>query len=127
MAFIGAPMIPALIAAWVVHVNGTYVPLIMFLFVCLVFYALQVIIGVPAYVLMSRNNLHRVWIYVLLGCFGAALPILPLFIWRHAEKGYGLADYALLYYPALLGAGTGLMFWVMARPDRRHHAPPQSN
>jgi hypothetical protein len=127
IAFVGAPVIPATIAAWVVHLNGTYTPLSMFVFVCLVFYALQVIIGAPAYLLMSRKNLHRVWIYMLLGCFGAALPPFLLFIWRQAEKGYGLAEYAVLYYPALLGTGAGLMFWVLARPDKRDNAPPQSN
>jgi heme/copper-type cytochrome/quinol oxidase subunit 4 len=127
VAFVGAPVIPAVIAAWVVHLNRTYEPPTMLVFVCLSFYALQAIIGVPAYMFMTRKNLHRVWIYLLLGCFGAALPLLLSFIWRQAEKGYGLAEYALLYYPALLGTGTGLIFWVLARPDKRAKALPQSN
>ena len=116
-----------MIAAWVVHLNGTYTPLSFFVFVCLVFYALQAIIGIPAYIFMSRKNLHRAWIYMLLGGFGAALPLLLLFIWRHSERGFAIADYVVLYYPALLGTGTGLMFWALARPDKRHNALPQSN
>jgi heme/copper-type cytochrome/quinol oxidase subunit 4 len=127
IAFFGAPVIPAIIAAWVVHLNHTYTPLNMFVFICLVFYALQVVIGVPAYMFMSRKNLHRAWIYLLLSCFSVALPLLLLFIWRHTEKGYGLAEYVLLCYPALLGAVTGIMFWVLARPDKRGNAAPQSN
>jgi heme/copper-type cytochrome/quinol oxidase subunit 4 len=119
IAFFGAPVIPALVAAWMVYLNHTYTPLVMFVFICLAFYALQIIIGVPAYMLMSRKNLHRVWIYLLLGCLSVVLPLLLLSIWRHTEKGYGLAEYVVLYYPALLGAGTGMMFWMLARPDKR--------
>jgi hypothetical protein len=120
-------MIPAAIAGWVAHLNGTYGALAMGVFVCLAFYALQTIIGIPAYLFLSRKKLHRAWIYLLLGAFGAALPPLLLFIWRHVEFGYRLADYLILYYPALLGAGAGLMFWVLARPDKRANAASNSN
>ena len=119
ISFVGAPVIPAIIAAWVVYLNGTYEPQSFFVFVCLCFYALQAVIGVPAYLLMSRKRLHRAWVYMLLGAFGVVLPLLLLSAWRHMEKGYSFADYVLICYPAFLGAGTGLMFWLFARPDKR--------
>jgi hypothetical protein len=127
IAFLCAPVIPALFAGWVVGLNRTYAPISMFIFVCLAFYALQVIVGIPAYIFMSRKHMHRLRLYLLLGGLAAALPMLLMVAWRHTEQGYSLADYAYLYYPALLGTGTGLMFWVLARPDKQANAAPQSN
>jgi hypothetical protein len=128
MSFMSAPLIPAVIAGCVYLVKGTYDAqdvqdaLLISIFVCLAFYALQAIIGIPAYLFLSRKKLHRAWIYPLLGAFGAALP--ASLVWRHA--GWDLHP-AVLYYPAVLGAGTGLMFWMLARPDKRANASPNSN
>jgi hypothetical protein len=108
VAFIGAPVIPAIIAAWVVALNRTHTPLSFFFFICLLFYALQVDepqkaasgVDIPVIGLLWHGSANVTFIY--LATYGERL----------------LADYVLLYYPALLGSVTGLMFWVIARRDK---------
>jgi hypothetical protein len=119
VAFFTAPMLPTLVPAWFSYENRTYDPVIAFIFFCGLFYLLQAIIGIPGYKLFSRTSKHSVWAYTLLGFCATALPFLLLSLIRRPQEGYDLAT--LLYltsYAGFLGAGTGLMFWILARPDK---------
>jgi len=129
VAFLAAPMLPALVPAWASYANRTYDPLAAFVFFCGLFYLLQAVVGIPGYKLFNRTGKHSSWAYAALGFCGTALPFLLLSLYRKPQEGYDLAS--LLYatcYPGLLGAGTGLMFWVVARPDKvAHRERPQSS
>jgi hypothetical protein len=129
VAFLTAPMLPAVVPAWFSYVNRTYDPVTAFVFFCGLFYLLQAIIGIPGYKLLDRTSKHPVWAYALLGFCATALPFLLLSLYRWPQGGYDLAT--LLYvtcYPGFLGAGTGLMFWIVARPDKMpQHERAQSN
>jgi hypothetical protein len=119
IAFLAAPMPSALMAAWFSHVNQTYNPVAAFIFFCGVLYALQTVIGIPGRKLLVRINQNRIWAYVLLGFCGVALPFLLLCLYRIPQRGYDFGELSYLTaYAGVLGAGTGLMFWLLARPDK---------
>ena len=119
VAFLVAPFGSSLVAAGSSYVNGSYHPLAVFVLLCGALYVLQALIGTPAYLLLGRAKRHRIWVYALLGFSAIALPFLLYSLYR-GETGYALGD--ILYLTAhigLLGAATGSMFWLIARPDRR--------
>ena len=99
------------------------------IFFYLIFYALQTIIGVPTYLLLKRNKAHRAWVYLMLGFAGVALPALFWTLSKQPSDGYdpNFMLYSVVLYPGLLGAGIGLIFWLLARPDKQAAATPQSN
>jgi hypothetical protein len=125
-AFFFAPLLPALIPAGLTYFNGVYEPVSMFLFFCFVSYVLQAV-GVPAYWLLARNKMHRLWIYVLLGFSTLALLFVFLMLRRHTAEGYTPADYWMAITPGIYGALVGLMFWLLARPDKSADTEPNSN
>jgi uncharacterized membrane protein len=131
LAFVGAPMIPAIIPAWFYHANNADVPLLTaWVFFCFFFYAFQIVIGVPAYLLLRRKRAHRVWPYLIFGFFGVAVPSVfwTVVKWPRQESyNLGFLLFDVFLYLGLLGAVTALTFWLLARPDKRAMAPPYSN
>ena len=124
-------MIPAFIPGWFYHVNADDAPLLStWIFFCLVFYVLQTVIGVPAYLLLKRKRAHPVWLYLILGFVGGALPALfwTIVKWPK-QQSYNLSFLFLdvFIYLGLLGAVTALTFWLLARPDKRAVTGPQSS
>jgi hypothetical protein len=118
IAFLVAPMVPALLAGWFGFMNGSYHPLAIFVLVCGCLYVLQAVVGVPAYLLLGRAKQHRIWTYALVGFAGAALPFLAYGSMRDlGSVGAGQAVYAICFV-GLLGAITAAIFWLLARPDK---------
>jgi hypothetical protein len=65
VAFLVAPLLPALPSAWLLHLrypNRTAIS--GFIVVCAIFYVVQAIIGIPAYFLV-RAYRRYVWFYLL--------------------------------------------------------------
>jgi hypothetical protein len=119
IAFLTAPVLPAFVPTWFSYVNRTYDPLTAFVFFYGLFFLLEAIIGIPGYKLFDRTSKHPLWAYAALGFCATAVPSLLLSLYRQPQEGYALAT--LLYltcYAGVLGAGTGLMFWILARPDK---------
>jgi hypothetical protein len=104
--------------------NGSYHPLAVFVLVCGSFYALQVIVGVPAYLLLGRTKRHRIWIYALLGFVSVAVPFLVYGSMRDLGRHDAGQVLYLTFYLGLLGGISAAIFWLLARPDRV--APPMS-
>ena len=120
IAFMVAPILPALIPSWFVHVNRTYDPATTFVFFCGLFYALQIIVGIPAYLMLNRLNRRSLLTYILLGFCSPAIPAFCLTLYRSSEHNYGLSEILFTtLYPGFLGVVGGLIFWLAARPDRR--------
>jgi hypothetical protein len=118
IAFLAAPLVPALLTGWFGFMNGTYHPLAIFVLVCGCLYVLQAIVGVPAYLLLGRVRQHRIWTYALLGFAGAALPFLVYGSMRDLDRvGAGQAAYVIVFV-GLLGAISAVIFWLLARPDK---------
>jgi len=117
LAFLAAPLLPALLPAWFAFQNGTYHPLAIFGLFCGAFYALQVIIGVPAHLLLGRLRLQQIWLYALIGFASAALP---LFVYAKTREPAHDVDRALFLalYLGFLGGISAAIFWLLARPGR---------
>jgi len=126
LAFLLAPILSALVPAG--FATGINPPLTVFLLFCGAFYVLQMVVGVPVYFLLGRAKLRRIWTPALIGFGATALPYLLYALYR-GEKGYELGEILFLTcLVGLMGAGTGLIFWLIARPDRVvQSAPPKSN
>jgi hypothetical protein len=81
--------------------------------------AVTFVLGLPWHAFAYHRRWHRVWAYCLPGAFVGA--VLPAAVLLH----YGLVE-ELAYFIVYAGAGgglTGLLFWLMRRPDRDANLP----
>jgi len=127
VAFLVAPLFPALAPAWYLHANNPSRTFIAgFIFLCGLFYLLQAIIGIPAY-LIARTRRRYLWFYLLVGFFGPAIPYIAAstIFWRDSISNY--EGILLTLYFGVLGAVTGLIFWLVARLDKRTISAEISN
>ena len=118
-AFLVAPILPALPAAWFLHLNyPDRVAISGLVRVCLFFYLLQTLIGIPAYLLAGGYRRYARF-YLLLGFFGMIAFCSAVIIFFSKTEINIAKTLLLLSYLGALGAGIGLVFWFVARPDRR--------
>lgn len=116
-AFLVAPMLPALLPAWSASQNGSYHPLAVFVAVCGAFYALQILVGVPAFLLLRRFKLQQIWFYAVIGFASVAVPFVVYAEIRNSSHGLGQALYLAIYL-GLLGGLSAVIFWLIVRPNR---------
>jgi hypothetical protein len=124
VAFFVAPLLPALAPAWSLHIvypNRTAIS--GYIIACFVFYVMQAVVGIPAYML-GRSRRAHILFYLLIGFLGLAIPfvVASIAFWTSRFSNYEVFLMAL--YFGTLGAGTGLIFWLAARPDKRSPAKP---
>lgn len=81
-------------------------------------YATAVLLGIPAYVIFSRQGWCNAWQFVL---GGAALGVAPMLL---LSPFAGFARQALAAGPIYIGIGaiSGLFFWVVAFAGKRRAA-----
>src|SRR3977135_2981932 len=78
VAFLIAPILPALAPAWFLHSNYPDRTAISgFIVVCGLFYLLQAIFGIPAYILAQAKRRY-IWFYLLLGFFGMIIGFMAV-------------------------------------------------
>ena len=118
VAFLVAPLLPALAPAWFLHANYPNRTAISgFIVVCGLFYLLQAVVGIPAYFL-ARTKRRYIWFYLLLGFFGMAVASVAVTV-VFSTTNTSIAETLLqVTYFGALGGGIGLMFWLIARPDK---------
>jgi hypothetical protein len=118
VAFLAAPLLPALAPAWFLHANYPDRTAISgFIVVCGLFYMLQAVIGIPAYIL-ARTKRRHIWFYLLLGFFGMAVAFIAVTVIFSTTKTSIAETLLQVAYFGALGAGLGLVFSLIARPDR---------
>jgi hypothetical protein len=118
VAFLVAPIVPALAPAWFLHANYPDRTAISgFIFVCGLLYLLQAVIGMPAHFL-ARNKRRYIWFYLLLGFFGMAVVFVADIGAFSTTKISITETFLEATYFGALGAGMGLVFWLIARPDK---------
>ncbi|RYY43805.1 MAG: hypothetical protein EOP59_07320 [Sphingomonadales bacterium] len=79
------------------------------------------LLGLPAYLLLSRRWRFRWWHGLVGGALVAALPIGSMIVWSELAAHSNAADIAgiarVLLYLGLCGAVGGFVFWRKMRPD----------
>jgi hypothetical protein len=78
---------------------------------------LQALVGIPAYILAQAKRRY-IWFYLLLGFFGMAVGFIAVTVVFAATKTSIVETLLQLTYFGVLGAGIGLVFWLVARPDK---------
>ncbi len=119
LGFLGAPLVPAALQATIGE--SRYHPGAVFIAAMLIIYVLQLVVGIPGYILLHRSGRHALPPYALFGfCVGlCACAALMLFAWLHSRLDIGIVRGLLgMAYWAVLGAATTASFWFGARPDR---------
>jgi uncharacterized membrane protein (UPF0136 family) len=115
VAFVLAPLLPAILPAWQMARAPNRTGLSAYIFVCCLIYLLQAVVGIPAFLLFLRKKSHRLWPYLITGFLAGAVPAAAAVLIKKDET------FALVFavvYMGLLGASTALLFWLMARPDQ---------
>jgi len=119
-AFLLAPFPVALIQSTVVAIwpkpgMGVFEhPQSMFVAMCLLFYAIELLLGLPLHVAFRKRGPHRMMTYALTGALLALIPITV----GLALTG-SLSAYAVTYNLALFGFGgffAGWIFWYLVSP-----------
>jgi hypothetical protein len=119
LAFLGAPLVPAVVQATIGE--SQYHPGAVFVAAMAIIYVLQLVVGIPGYLLLHRSGRHALPPYALFGfcvglCAGAALVFSA---WLHSRLDVGIVRGLLgIAYWAVLGVATTASFWFGARPDR---------
>ena len=119
VAFVVAPLLPAVLPGWQLAQAPNWTGLSAYIFVCCLVYLLQAVVGIPAFLLFRRKGSYRLWPYLLVGFFGSAVPAAAAVLIK--EDGLLVLAFAVVYM-GMLGALTALFFWLAARPDQRRTA-----
>ena len=108
IAFLVAPLLPAILPAWRIGLPA-------YVYVCCLAYLYQTVVGIPAFLFFSHKTHHQLWPYLLLGFLAGAVSLAAVAITRD--------DLSRLYFSiglmGILGACTALIFWLVARPDKK--------
>ena len=95
-------------------------PASMFVFVCLLLYAFEIVLGLPAVIMLRRRGVSSLRVYALAGMAVTAIPVaIPLFLTAaRGRTSLYVVTYDLVYF-AVSGLLAGTVFWAMTRPGRR--------
>lgn len=129
LAFLLAPFPAALMQAILVALwplrGGPAIyqhPASMFASMCLLDYALGLVLGVPLYLALRRRSANRLRFYALAGML---IGLVPMALWLLAVSrlptpvGADVRAAEAALRLAIGGLLTGATFWLLARPDRR--------
>lgn len=123
-AFFAAPIPVALfqsvvVALWPKAGEGIFEhPASMFVAVCLYFYSVGLLLGVPAWLFIRRRS-ARLRTYMMLGLAAALIPVVASLV-ATASSGEGSA-YLIIYNLCLFGVGgmmAGAVFWRISIRER---------
>ena len=105
----------AMVALWPNPAKGIFQhPASMFVLVCLLFYIFELMVGLPAWVIVRRRG-ATLKAYLLIGLLAALLPAAMGLL--GLARGTPLSAHALIYDLLLFGLGgvaAGALFWLIA-------------
>jgi len=119
LAFLAAPLVPAVVQATIGE--SEYHPGAVFVVAMFIIYILQLVVGIPGYLLLHRAGRYALRPYALFGlCVGlCAGATLVLSAWLHSRLDIGtVRELFGIAYWGVLGMTTTASFWFGARPDR---------
>lgn len=119
-AFAIAPLPAALLGSVVSWAASAFArPVAVFVFYLLLLYAVQALIGYAIQRLLRRAGRTRLWHFAAGGTAMVALPAAPYLAWVARQMPYSPKQVAALFVLWLfVGALTGAVYWLLARPDR---------
>lgn len=122
--FLLAPLPAAVLAGCISVATGAFPRLVsIILFMALLLYAAQLVVGIPVRMLLARRGHVSAAAHAIGGFAMTAIPVAPYMAWSMARNGYPFSSMAMIFWlMGCYGALTGLFHWLLARPDRR--APP---
>jgi hypothetical protein len=118
IAFLVAPLLPAILPAWYLAQSPNKSGPSAYIFVCCLFYLLEALVGVPAFLLFRRTR-HRLWPYLLLAFLTAAVPVVGSLVFMGDAKNNIVGTLFTTWYFGILSIFTALFFWLVARPDQK--------
>ncbi len=119
IGFLVAPLLPAILPAWYLAQAPNRSGPSAYIFICCLIYFLQIVVGIPAYLLFSRRGRHELWRYLLVGSLTTAVPVFVTLVIMGDAKNEVIGTVSLILYFGILGAFTALIFWLVARPDKK--------
>jgi hypothetical protein len=119
IAFLLAPLLPAILPAWYMAQAPNKNGLSAYIFICGLIYLLQIVAGIPAFLLFSRRGRHQLWPYLLMGFLTTTVPVVVTFVITRDRQNSIIETVFLTGYFGILGAFTALIFWLVARPDKK--------
>jgi hypothetical protein len=112
-------LVPAVVQATIGE--SEYHPGAVFVVAMFIIYILQLVVGIPGYLLLHRAGRYALRPYALFGlCVGlCAGATLVLSAWLHSRLDIGtVRELFGIAYWGVLGMTTTASFWFGARPDR---------
>ena len=119
IGFLVAPLLPAILPAWYLAQAPNKSGPSAYIFVCCLIYLLQIVVGIPAFLLFSRISRHQLWAYLLAGFLTSAGPTGAAIVIMGDYKNNIIGTVFVTWYVGILGAFTALIFWLVARPDQK--------
>jgi uncharacterized membrane protein len=117
----GALIQAIIVAAWPKPGKGIFAhPASMFVAACLAIYVFEILFGAPALLLLRRAGRGDLRSHALAGLGAILIPVLLALVWSSRVTRMSL--YVWLYdltYSSVAGLLAGMVFWCIARPDRR--------
>ncbi len=122
IAFLVAPLLPAILPAWYLAQSPNKSGPSAYIFVCCLIYLLEALVGIPAFLFFRRTR-HRLWHYLLLGFLTTTVPVAASLVFMSDAKNNIVGTAFITWYFGVLGIFTALIFWLVARPDQKTFAP----
>jgi hypothetical protein len=131
IAFFFAPLaVPLLLLPWLIYSGLAVVWVIVTLLLSLtVSYIGSATLGLSAYKLLKRHNYTALWIALPVGYAIGAVMWMVFSVFFVVSLGQGISGihlalsdpaslWGVLWPGGILGTAVGLLFWIIARPDR---------
>ena len=123
LGFFLSPFPGALIASIVVALSpkpgmGIFAhPASMFAFICMLFYAFEIVLGLPTVIALRRRRVFSLRAYALAGLAVTLIPVAVALFWSgaHGSRLLYVVAYDLAYF-SVSGLLAGTVFWAITRP-----------
>jgi hypothetical protein len=122
VAFLAAPILSSLLPAWFLHLHHPEKTAISGLVVvCCLFYLIQAAIGIPAYFLAPIRRRY-VWYFLVIGFLAFSALYIAVIVFTKTKIQIADGLFQTVYF-GVSGAAIGLVFWLIARPDKKISKP----
>lgn len=116
IAFLAAPMLPALVEAWLIS-RPDRMSLDLLVLFGSALYVMQIVVGAPGYAVLRELRHNGLFAYLILGFVTVALPMIWVSLYACSYKSCLAMSFLHSAFLGLFGLPLGAVFWLIARPD----------